>query len=58
MEKAGLIGGKWQVLPNGQHRKYYQITDRGMSILIEKRSQWQDFLSAMNLIIQPAIVRQ
>ncbi len=58
MEKAGLIRGEWQVLPNGQQRKYYQITDRGLSILIEKRSQWQDFLSAMNLIIQPAVVRQ
>jgi len=54
LERAGLIQGKWQVLPSGQQRKYYHLTDKGLSILVEKRSQWQDFLTAMNLIIQPA----
>ena len=53
MERDGLIQGKWQMLPGGQQRKYYQITDKGLSILIEKRSQWRDFLVAMNMIIQP-----
>jgi PadR family transcriptional regulator PadR len=53
LESAGLIGGQWQMLPSGQQRKYYHITDKGLSILVEKRSQWQDFLVAMNLIIQP-----
>jgi len=56
LEKAGLIRGKWQSLPNGQQRKYYHITNKGLSILVEKRSQWQDFLVAMNLIIQPVTV--
>jgi len=54
LERAGLILGKWQMLPSGQQRKYYHITNKGLSILVEKRSQWQDFLTAMNLIIQPA----
>ena len=53
MERDGLIQGKWQTLPSGQQRKYYQITDKGMSILVEKRDQWRDFLVAMNMIIQP-----
>ncbi len=56
MERAGLIRGKWQVLPTGQQRKYYYITEKGLSILVEKRGQWRDFLAAMNLIIQPASV--
>ena len=54
LERAGLIQGKWRVMPSGQQRKYYRLTEKGLSILVEKRSQWQDFLTAMNLIIQPA----
>ena len=54
LERAGLIQGKWQVLPTGQPRKYYHITDKGHAVLVEKRGQWQDFLTAMNLIIQPS----
>jgi PadR family transcriptional regulator PadR len=53
LERAGLIQGKWQMLASGQQRKYYYITDKGLLSLAEKRSQWQDFLAAMNLIIQP-----
>ena len=54
LERAGLIRGKWQMLPSGRQRRYYHLTDKGLRILITKRSQWQDFLAAMNLIIQPA----
>ena len=32
---------------------YYYITDKGLQGLIAKRDQWQDFFTAMNLIIQP-----
>jgi len=54
LEKAGLILGKWQVLPSGRQRRYYYITTKGRSKLAVERIQWQDFLNAMNLIIQPA----
>ena len=54
LERAGLIVGKWQTLPSGRQRRYYYITDKGLRLLAVKRSQWQDFLTAMNLIIQPA----
>ncbi len=54
LEKAGLIVGKWQMLPNGRQRRYYYITDKGLRLLAVKRNQWQDFATAMNLIIQPA----
>ncbi len=54
LERAGLILGIWQMLPNGRQRRYYHITDKGLSTLAVERSRWQDFLYAMNLIIQPA----
>jgi PadR family transcriptional regulator PadR len=52
LEKSELIEGKWQALPTGQQRKYYHITERGYASLNEKRSGWNEFLTAMNLIIQ------
>jgi len=54
LEKAGLILGKWQMLPNSRQRRYYYITAKGHSKLVLERTRWQDFLKAMNLIIQPA----
>jgi PadR family transcriptional regulator PadR len=52
LEKIGLIEGKWQALPSGQQRKYYHITEKGFATLADKKSNWKDFLAAMNLIIQ------
>ena len=54
LEEAGLIRGEWQMLPSGRQRRYYYITEKGFRSLVTTRSQWQDFLVAMNLIIQPA----
>ena len=53
LERAGLIQGKWEMLPSGRQRRYYYITDKGRQVLAEKMSEWEDFLTAMNLIIQP-----
>ena len=53
LEKAGLVVGRWQMLPSGRQRRYYYITDKGRRTLTEKMNQWRDFLVAMNLIIQP-----
>jgi len=52
LEKNGLIEGKWQILDNGQQRKYYHITEMGYAKLAEKRSHWNEYFNAMNLIIQ------
>jgi len=54
LEEVGLIRGEWQALPNGRQRRYYHITAKGLRRLTAERSQWEDFLFAMNLIIQPA----
>jgi PadR family transcriptional regulator PadR len=54
LEKAGVIRGEWHTLPSGRQRRYYHITGKGLRSLVTKRSQWRDFLAAMNLIIQPA----
>lgn len=53
LEKAGLVVGKWQMLPSGRQRRYYYITEKGRRALEERMSQWREFLVAVNLIIQP-----
>ncbi|HEY51548.1 MAG TPA: PadR family transcriptional regulator [Dehalococcoidia bacterium] len=54
LENAGLIEGKWHMLPNGRPRRYYHITAKGHATLSTERVQWQDFISAVNMILQPA----
>jgi PadR family transcriptional regulator PadR len=54
LEKAGLVQGKWQRLPNGQERRYYYITQRGQEALTQRLATWKDFAAAVALIIQPA----
>ena len=56
LEKAGLLTARWEATSGGRQRRYYHITEKGSSILVERRVQWLDFISAMNMIIQPASV--
>lgn len=53
LERSGLLLGRWQKLPSGRRRKYYHITEKGLVVVAERRSQWRTFLTAVNLIIQP-----
>ena len=53
LEKADLVTGKWQMLPNGRQRRYYYITAKGLAKLSLEKTQWYDFLNAMKLIFQP-----
>ena len=53
LEKSGLLSARWQGASGGRQRRYYYLTDKGRTMLVERRSQWVDFLAAMNTIIQP-----
>ena len=53
LEKEGLVKGKWVRQQNGQERRYYRITEKGLEALRERMSVWQGFTAAMNLIIGP-----
>ena len=52
LEKEGLIEGKWLKLPNGLERRYYFITPKGQKALTEQLAVWQNFSSAVDLIMQ------
>jgi PadR family transcriptional regulator PadR len=57
LEKAGLVSGNWRMLSNGRGRRYYHITARGEAKLAQEKTQWQDFLKAVRLILQPEPAR-
>lgn len=54
LENDGLLQGEWQEMPNGQERRYYRITDKGKEVLKTKLAVWENFSTAMNLILKPA----
>lgn len=56
LESRGLVEGKWQLLPSGRQRRYYQVTQKGYTIIGERKNQWEEFTLAMNKIIQPASI--
>lgn len=53
LEKVGMLTANWHSAPGGRQRRYYYLTEKGRAVLVERRSQWIDFLAAMNTIIQP-----
>ncbi|HAQ07563.1 MAG TPA: PadR family transcriptional regulator [Bacillus bacterium] len=52
LEKQEYIEFYWQDQQKGPARKYYQITDAGRAVLLEKTKEWQQFVSVMNKVIR------
>ena len=51
LESDGLIKGVWEAHSNGRRRRFYTITEKGKETLKNKIARWQEFTSAMNLIL-------
>jgi PadR family transcriptional regulator PadR len=56
LEREGLIESKWEYTSNGQERRYYHLTKKGRRVLYEKRDEWRDFSTAVNLVTEPTRV--
>ena len=41
LERLGYVEARWEVAESGRRRKYYRITSRGRTQLVEERRQWQ-----------------
>ena len=54
LERMGLLSGRWERLSNGQERRYYSITEKGLGALEEKLVIWRGFSSAVDCIVKPA----
>jgi DNA-binding PadR family transcriptional regulator len=53
LEEAGLISGTWTT-GAGRRRREYRLTDRGLAALRAERSAWQDFVTTIGAVLNPA----
>ena len=51
LEKQGLIVSWWERVSERQKRRYYRITETGRQALKIKLAEWQDFCTAMNMLL-------
>lgn len=52
LERRGLIEGRWVEKPGQRRRRYYRLTAAGRRMLRARRSAWEEFVRAMNRIIE------
>ena len=50
LERQGLLGARWQTMPNGSERRYYSLTPKGRRALDEKLTEWQSFAQAVGRV--------
>ncbi len=50
LERAGLLDADWTTA-NGRRRKTYRLTPAGGRALEEKRNGWEEFTTAVRLVI-------
>ena len=51
LEKQGLLESYWKEADEGRRRKYYRVTARGLKTLDAKRTEWREFLRAVNGVL-------
>lgn len=53
LEAAGFLASRWMV-EQGRRRRVYRLTRRGSSALRLRKSEWNEFSHAVNLILEGA----
>ena len=53
LDREGLVNGRWEESANGQSRRYYHITLRGLERLESMLREWDLFSKAVDLIARP-----
>jgi PadR family transcriptional regulator PadR len=50
LKNAGLLSYRWVESQSGPPRKYFKLTDAGLSFLKELEQTWKDLVTAVNLV--------
>ena len=50
LERLGFVESSWQEVAGERRRKYYRITDLGLSELAQQRQQWQTVVDTLKEI--------
>lgn len=51
LEKERWVASYTQISPNGRERKYYHLTESGLSQLANKEREWQLFTRTVNAVL-------
>ncbi len=54
MKNAGWIQYRWEESKSGPPRKYYQITEEGVSILQKLEKEWDSLTQSIQSLNQPS----
>jgi transcriptional regulator len=52
LEAKGWVIGRWVEKPNERRRRFYKITPQGRKVLAMQRRNLEEFLDALNRVIQ------
>ena len=50
IKREGLLEYKWEESPSGPPRKYYSLTDQGVSNLKETKKSWNELVKSIKLL--------
>lgn len=50
LERQGLLGARWETMPNGMERRYYSLTSSGQETLRERLTEWVGFSQAVTQV--------
>ena len=57
LEERGWIAGRWVEKAGERRRRYYRLTATGQATLDEQRTNWREFVTAMNRVVGTTGVR-
>jgi PadR family transcriptional regulator PadR len=53
LEAQGWVGARWGLSENNRKARFYSLTAKGRSQLVEKTSQWRRLARAIGMILDP-----
>ena len=53
LKNAGMLTYRWVESSSGPPRKYFSLTDTGLTFYNELESTWNEMVGAVNTVIQP-----
>ncbi|MEQ9461538.1 MAG: PadR family transcriptional regulator [Phycisphaeraceae bacterium] len=54
LEEQRMIKAQWRDSDSGKQRKYYALTRRGRSELVQRQEEWKSFSQAVSLFLTGA----
>ena len=54
LENRGWIKGRWVEKPGERQRCFYKLTAKGRRVLAQKQENWNEYIVAVNTIMEPS----